>query len=154
MGLIPYQPKHLPQILSLFYETVHTINAADYTPAQLDAWAPAASDQARWAASLSANFALIAEENGIITGFADMDSTGYLDRLYVHKDYQRQGIASQLAQALEQHARCLCAPTVVTHASITARPFFEKRGYRVIREQQVCRFGQHLTNFVMELPLK
>ena len=144
MGLTPYQPKHLPQILSLFYETVHTINAADYTPAQLDAWAPAASDQARWAASLSANFALI----------ADMDSTGYLDRLYVHKDYQRQGIASQLAQALEQHARCLCAPTVVTHASITARPFFEKRGYRVIREQQVCRFGQHLTNFVMELPLK
>ena len=105
MSLIPYQPKHLPQILSLFYETVHTINAVDYTPAQLDAWAPAASDQARWAASLSANFALIAEENGIITGFADMDSTGYLDRLYVHKDYQRQGIASQLAQALEQHAR-------------------------------------------------
>ena len=38
---------------------------------------------------------------------------------------------------------------VVTHASITARPFFEKRGYRVVKEQQVERNGVFLTNFVM-----
>ena len=33
--------------------------------------------------------------------------------------------------------------------SITARPFFERRGYRVVREQQVERQGIMLTNFVM-----
>lgn len=38
----------------------------------------------------------------------------------------------------------------ITHASITARPFFEKRGYRVIREQLVERRGEKLKNFVME----
>lgn len=37
-----------------------------------------------------------------------------------------------------------------THASITARPFFEKRGYRVVRAQQVERQGLYLTNYVME----
>ena len=44
----------------------------------------------------------------------------------------------------------VCAGVISTHASITAKPFFEKRGYRVIREQQVERQGVALTNFVME----
>ena len=43
---------------------------------------------------------------------------------------------------------------MTTHASITARSFFEKQGYRVIREQQVERKGLLLTNFVMEKTLK
>jgi putative acetyltransferase len=38
---------------------------------------------------------------------------------------------------------------IVTHASVTARPFFEKRGYKVVKEQQVERQGIFLTNFVM-----
>ena len=28
----------------LFYDTVHTVNARDYTPEQLEAWAPAPPD--------------------------------------------------------------------------------------------------------------
>lgn len=30
----------LGQVLQLFYETVHTINAKDYNVLQLEAWAP------------------------------------------------------------------------------------------------------------------
>lgn len=33
---------------------------------------------------------------------------------------------------------------------MTARPFFEKRGYRVEQEQQVVRRGVTLTNFIMK----
>ena len=87
------------------------------------------------------------EGNGQIVGFADMDSAGYLDRLYVHKDFQRHGIASELCDRLEQ---AVDAETITTHASITARPFFEKRGYKVVREQQVERKGVLLTNYVMK----
>lgn len=29
-------------------------------------------------------------ENSIIVGFGDIDKSGYLDRFYVHKDYQRR----------------------------------------------------------------
>ena len=43
---------------------------------------------------------------------------------------------------------------MTTHASITARGFFEKRGYRLIRAQQVERSGERLTNYVMEKPLE
>jgi len=32
---------------------------------------------------------------------------------------------------------------------LTARPFFERKGYRVDREQQIDRGGVLLTNFLM-----
>lgn len=74
---------------ALFHGTVHTVNAGDYTPDQLRAWAPGTVDLAAWDASLSAHHALVAEE-GVVVGFGDIDAAGYLDRLYVHKDYQRR----------------------------------------------------------------
>ena len=89
---------------------------------------------------------LVALEDGAVIGFGDIDGSGYLDRLYVHRCHQGKGVATALCDRLEQ----VCAGVISTHASITAKPFFEKRGYRVIREQQVERQGVALTNFVME----
>ena len=64
-------------------------------------------------------------------------------------DYKMKGSisTSALCDALEA---AVDAPRFVTHASLTARPFFAHRGYRLIREQQVQRCGVTLTNFVME----
>ena len=76
-----------------------------------------------------------------------MDETGYLDRLYVHKDYQGQGVASAICDELERFA---AGKTITTHASITAKPFFQHRGYRVVHKQEVIRRGVVLTNFVMK----
>ena len=146
MILRPYRPEDCPVLARLFYETVHTVNARDYSPQQLDAWADGKLDLQAFNASLLAHFALVAEEAGEIVGFGDMDETGYLDRLYVHHLHQGQGVASALCDALEAH---FAVPRYETHASITARPFFTQRGYQVIREQQVLRKGVLLTNFVM-----
>ena len=88
----------------------------------------------------------MAEVAGEIAGFGDIDRGGYLDRLYIHKCFQRMGIASALCDRLE----AVPAPVITTHASITARGFFEKRGYRVVKEQQVERHGILLTNYIME----
>lgn len=54
----------------------------------------------------------------------------------------------------ERHARKTGQMHVVTHASVTAMPFFELRGYAVLKEQQVERKGLLLTNFVMEKTLR
>ena len=143
----PYQPDDCLRLAALFYDTVHTVNARDDSPAQLDAWAAGQADLERWNESFSAHHTLVAEQDGQIVGFGDMDDGGYLDRLYVHRDYQRQGIAAALCDALEQACR---QERLETHASITARPFFKQRGYRVVRQQQVERGGVRLTNFVME----
>lgn len=151
--LRPYQPEDLPAVLALFRETVHRVASRDYTPEQREAWAPAQPDLPRWEDSLSAHYSLIAEAEGRIVGFADLDSSGYLDRLYIAADFQGRGAASLLTDGLEARAVGLGLSSLRTDASITARPFFEKRGYRLLREQRVARNGISLTNYAMEKAL-
>ncbi len=146
MTIRKYRPEDCAELAALFYDTVHSVNLRDYTQEQVDAWATGEIDLAAWNASLSAHHTLVAEENGHILGFADMDETGYLDRLFIHKEAQGRGIAMALCDALEQAA----GGTFRTHASITARPFFEKRGYRMVQEREVERRGVRLKNFMME----
>lgn len=134
-------------LAELFYQTVHSINAKDYTIEQLNAWATGDVDMEEWNRSLSEHFSLVAMKDGIIIGFGDIDRTGYLDRLYVHKDYQNQGVATAICDELE-HA--FQVRKITTHASITAKPFFLHRGYTVIKEQQAIRSNIPLTNYIME----
>lgn len=107
--------------------------------------ATAQTDLTKWNQSFQENYSIVAVEAGIIVGFGDVDKTGYLDNLFVHSDYQGKGIATAICNQLELAVQ----GNVVTHASITARPFFEKRGYKVVKEQQVERQGIFLANFVM-----
>lgn len=147
MILRNYKPEDCAAIAELFYNTVHTINAADYSEKQINAWADGAINLTEWNASFLSHYTVIAEDNHIIVGFGDIDKTGYLDRLYVHHGYQRQGIAAAICNELEHSVN---TPRIITHASITAKGFFEKRGYRVIKKQQVERHKVSLTNYVME----
>ena len=147
MRLRIYAEADCPELARLFYDTVHTVNAKDYGQKQLDAWATGEVDLKSWNQSFLAHHTVVAEWDGVIVGFGDMDETGYLDRLYVHKDYQRMGVATAICDELERNS---AATEFITHASITARPFFEKRGYVVTKEQQVERRGVRLTNFVMK----
>lgn len=142
-----YETSDCKYLSELFYNTVHSINAKDYTEEQLNVWATGSVDLDKWNQSLLLHFSVVAVEDGIIVGFGDIDSTGYLDRLYVHKDYQNQGIATAICDKLE----CIFNESkVTTHASITAMPFFEKRGYKVIKKQNVERSGVLLQNYIME----
>lgn len=146
MTIRKYQASDCKKLAELFYNTVHTVNAKDYTKDQLEAWATGQVDLEKWNQSFQEHYSIVAVDDEIITGFGDIDKTGYLDRLYVHADYQGKGVATAICSQLEQAV----PGNIVTHASITARPFFEKRGYRVIKEQRVERHGIFLTNFMME----
>ena len=145
MFIRKYQSSDCKELTELFYNTVHTVNAGDYTKEQLDVWAPEQADLEKWDQSLQANYSVVAVENGKIAGFGDIDKAGYLDRLFVHADCQRKGIGAAICNQLEQAVE----GTITVHASITAKPFFEKRGYEAVREQQVERQGIYLTNYVM-----
>ena len=143
-----YQEEDSRALAELFYETIHRVNCKDYSQEQIAAWAPAVPEEETWHRSFAGHLALVAVQGEEIVGFGDLDPVqGYLDRLYVHKDHQRQGVASALCDRLEKEIE---ADRYLTHASITARPFFEKRGYKTVREQQVERNGVLLTNYVME----
>ena len=135
------------ETLRLFQDTVRAVCAGDYSPAQLRAWIGERSLR-DWTGSFftEGRRALVAEEDGKIVGFADMTEGGYFDRLYVHKNFQRRGAATALADELE---RGCAAPAFTVYASITARAFFEKRGYALLRENAVLRGGETLLNFYM-----
>lgn len=147
MKIREYKTADCEEMAALFYQTVHSVNAKDYTHEQLDAWATGTVDLAAWDRSFLANYTLIAVAGGTIAGFGDLTAAGYLDHLFVHKDFQSQGVATILCDRLESH---FPLPRLTTQASVTAKPFFEKRGWRVVREQRVERRGILLPNFVME----
>ncbi|MCM1041562.1 MAG: GNAT family N-acetyltransferase [Bacteroides sp.] len=148
MHLLPYTPDDLEEILQLFYETVHRVNIQDYSEEQVNAWASGRVNREAWDATLRTHISIVAVDNGKIVGFGDMDASGYLDRLYVHYAHQRKGIASAICNRLEALAEADC---ITVHASITARPFFEKRGYKTIAVNAVERAGVPLTNYLMRL---
>ena len=140
-----YHSLDCKELAELFYHTVHRVNAKDYTKEQLDVWATGQIDLEQWNQTFQEHYSLVAVDNDVIVGFGDIDRTGYLDHLYVHADYQGRGIATDICNRLEETV----LGNIITHASITARPFFEKRGYKVVKEQQVQRQGISLANFVM-----
>lgn len=146
MEIRAYTPADCQRTAALFYHTVHAVACRDYSQEQLDAWAPEDRDLTAWDQSFQGHFALVAVEGETLLGFGDITPTGYLDRLYVHQDHLRQGIATALCERLEG----LVQGAIVTHASYTARPFFARRGYRLVRAQEVERRGVKLTNFVMQ----
>lgn len=150
MSIRRYESKDCNDIINLFYNTVHTINSKDYTKDELDAWAPKDLDLSLWDKSFLNNYTIVFILDNTIVGFGDINEDGYLDRLYVHKDYQRRGIAKEIVNNLECYVEELGVNTITTEASITAKPFFEKMGYKIIKEQQVERRGQYLTNYIMQ----
>ena len=129
-------------LIALFYETVHTVNAAHYSEKQLDAWAPEKPFRDHWDAVFHGRAFVVAEIDGVIAGFGDLSNIGVFDHLFVHKDFQRRGVASAITCCIEQIALREGLTTLQTEASITAKPFFERKGYHVITEQKKPCRGQ------------
>lgn len=138
----------------LFYNTVHTINKRDYTDDQIKVWAPENRDLKKWNDSFRDRKAMVAVEGNRIVGFCDITDFGYLDRLYVHSEFQGKGAGKALCREAEKYAADYGNETVEVYGSITARPFFESLGYVVVRDNEVIRDGISLKNFYMkkELP--
>ena len=148
-----YDADDAPQIVRLFYETVCSVNCADYSEEQVRAWAPGVPDPEEWHARMADRRTLVAEEGGEVVGFAELEEDGHLDMLYVRGDSVGRGVGRRLYRAVEREARGRGLGQIFTEASVTARPFFERRGFRMVRERTIVRRGVELTNFAMEKPL-
>ncbi len=139
----------LDDIVRLFYDTVHTINARDYNEEQLERWAPAIPDVISWKQRLGNNVCKVAMVEHTITGFAELTSEGHVDTMYVHKNFQGRGIAKKLMDELLKIAHQRNYNEISTEASITAKPLFEKYGFVVKRVKTKLHNGKGFINYEM-----
>lgn len=142
----------LPTLQKLFFETILSVCSADYTEAQVNAWSSGAYNIKRWNDIITQQYVLVAKHENKIVGFVSL-MHNYIDLLYVHKDFQRKGIAHKLYINVENKAQQEGHTKLIATVSITAKPFFEKMGYKIIKEQIAERQGVELTNYHMEKEL-
>ena len=154
MKLRRYEPKDINQIVSLFYNTINEVNIRDYSKEHVTVWSQRSKDLINRNDFFEELYTIVAEKDGLIIGYGNINTDGYIDHLYVHKDFQHMKIGSKICDILEQYAISVGAESLTVHASITAKPFFEIRGYKSLKEQEVTLNGISLTNYLMEKHIK
>lgn len=139
------------QVAQLFHETVREVNVRDYSIAQVQAWAPDDVNFRNWAKVCSSNrFTYVADAQGVIAGFGELEPNGHIDCFYCHKNYQGSGVGRQIYRAIEAKALELSMMRLFAEVSITAKPFFQRMGFSVVKQQEVVRRGETFVNYVME----
>lgn len=136
------------QIKTLFQETILTINVGDYTPKQAICWAMRGDEENIWKDRIRDQYFIVAEKEKQIVGFAALKPDGYFNSLFVHKDFQKHGIASLLLSNIEEQAQKDNIKEITVDVSITAKPFFEQKGYQVLTKQ-IVDIGVKMINYKM-----
>ena len=150
----PLTEQDIQEMQALFRATVLTVNSKDYTKEEVEDWASCGNNIEHWKElSVKNNYIGALDGQGRIIGFSSMNAEGYLHSMFVHKDWQRKGVATLLLSEAEKMARRYEVHKISVEVSITARPFFEKRGYKVVKKQKAKANRLWLTNYVMEKAL-
>ncbi|WP_404969888.1 GNAT family N-acetyltransferase [Vibrio campbellii] len=145
-----FQEEDAPTLWALFYNTIRNINLRDYTEQQVKAWAPDEFDAQLWLKKMTAIQPFVAELDGVIVGYSDVQPSGLVDHFFCHHEYQGQGVGRALMTHVIKQAEAKELDKIYSEVSITARPFYEHMGFTVVNEQQIEVRGATLTNYVME----
>ena len=150
MRIAYYAPADALPLIEVFRASVRGIARADYSDAQVRAWAPDEIDETRWATARASARTFVAERDGAPVGFIDLEPDGHIVMLFVHPAERRRGTAAALLGRVEAVALGAGITRLHTEASITARPFFERHGFRATAPQQVTLRGERFLNYRME----
>lgn len=72
-------------------------------------------------------------EGGAVVGFALMQK-GLVNAMYVHPKHQGKGVGSSLLATIERESVLSETQSLTLNASLNARPFYERHGFHVVRE--------------------
>lgn len=133
----------------MYYNTTRLINGQDYTQEQVRRWAPDQIESG-WSERLSRKNPFIAEHDGQIIGFAELEADGHIDRFYCHHQWQRKGVGKQLYKAMEDEASRVKIHLLFAEVSVTAREFFLSRGFEIVREENNLVCGAYAKRFHMK----
>ena len=138
------------ELKQLFQNTVLAINRRDYSQAEVEDWASCGDDLSNIEDMIKTHYFIVAiNQQSEIVGFSSITPQGYLHSMFVHKDFQGEGITTMVLNEIEQYAITNGIIRITSEVSLTARPFFEKKGYIVEEEQKRKANQLSLTNFWM-----
>ncbi len=144
-----YRSDDASETLRVFERAVSITARSHYSEPEIAAWLGANRPLTDWGTDREAVSTFVADVDGEVVGFADLSPAGYIDRLFVDPDHGRLGVGSTLLNHVLEIARDRSVELVSTHASMVARPVFERAGFAVAREETVERNGQALRRFHM-----
>lgn len=138
------------ELKDLFQNTVLSVNRRNYSQEEVEDWASCGNDISRIEDMINTHYFIVAvNQKSQIVGFSSITPQGYLHSMFVHKDFQGKGVATALLNEIERYADVMGIKRITSEVSLTARPFFEKRGFVVEKEQKYRANKLFLTNFVM-----
>ncbi|MEI5993432.1 GNAT family N-acetyltransferase [Candidatus Enterococcus mansonii] len=144
-----YQQSDLQAMVTLFNTTVRAINKKDYTEKQIEQWIQSIPDDKKLDQTFSSSYTCIAQLGNKMLGFGSISDSGYLEYLYVDREWIGYGIGKKLATNLIDHALKAGAKKITVHSSITAKPFFESLGFVVVEQRNNYRSNVLLINYLM-----
>lgn len=144
------QISDLEVILKLFSDTISSVCKDDYSQRELEVWKSSANNVEHWQNLILQQYFLVGEMDDQIVGFASLEQGNYVDLLYVHQDFQKQGIAQKLYNEIEKKAFSLNSNILTADVSKTAKSFFERNGFEVVAEQIQVREDVEILNFKMK----
>ena len=93
---VPQDPKEL------FQNTVLAVNSKDYSQAEVEDWASCGDDLSNIEEMIKTHYFIVAvNQQSQIVGFSSITPQGYLHSMFVHKDFQGEGIATMLLEEIE-----------------------------------------------------
>ena len=144
-----YRADDAPALWGVYFSAIRETAAKDYTSQQIAAWAPETFDQSLWATRMAGISPFVAEREGRVVGYADVQPNGYIDHFFVAGHAGRQGVGQALMTQIHSHATSTGITSLFSDVSITARPFFEHWGFAVEQRQSLVVAGISLTNYRM-----
>lgn len=153
MKLVQASHSDLEAVRMLFADCIKSVCQNDYTPAQLKAWANGSENIKRWEHAIENQYFLLAKKGNVLVGFGSLSDYQLVDFLYVHKDLQHLGIATQIYKRLEQQAHDVGATYLKAQVSKTAKGFFLKQGFKCQKTNTLIVRGVSMINYTMHKPL-
>ena len=136
-------------IHDLHTASVTRVCATHYTPEQVRAWLANRTPEG-YCAGIDRGEMFVCEAGGVVVGFGHA-VPGEIVALYVHTDWVRRGVgAALLSHGLEMAHRGHAGPIRVV-ATLNARSFYEKHGFREVCRSAVPRNGVDIPVVEMEL---
>ena len=143
-----------PALRAVFASAIHGTARRDYSPRQLDTWAPRDHDVDAWAVRMQGIAPFVALLDDRVAGYADLQDSGYIDHFYVAAEAGGQGVGGQLMRRILARAGELGLQQLSSHVSLTAQPFFAHFGFEIVEHRVVDVRGVQMRNAAMRKALR